>query len=107
MFPFLVKKIKEQHLFHERYLSNSLCIDCRSLGNVQTRTSFKCNGHSFVRRKSRTGTDEFFESPLASEETKYEKADAVLDEIRRKYGEESVGFARLLDKNEKKKKDEL
>lgn len=49
----------------------------------------------------------FFESPLASEETKYEKADAVLDEIRRKYGEESVGFARLLDKNEKKKKDEL
>ena len=49
----------------------------------------------------------FFESPLASEETKYEKADAVLDEIRRKYGEESVGLARLLDKNEKKKKDEL
>lgn len=48
----------------------------------------------------------FFQTTQTEAEKKYEKADAALDEIRRKYGEESVRFARLLEKNKKQKEKE-
>ncbi len=48
----------------------------------------------------------FFEPSQTPREEKYEKADAVLDEIRRKYGEESVGFARLIEKRQKQEEDD-